>query len=148
MGRSLYVNKLLKKPIRTRLACLNSGGARISSGDWVGDGMRPAFRFRPRAGIGDRPSADLNAHLIRYQGGATTPRKDEGFYPYQESYYSQFPLPLDDKSVAHRILRAEPPWLPTYTSHKHPILINIFLDYRFVSLGIHSLWRHKEPEPR
>ena len=43
------------------------------------------------------------------------------------------PRPLDDKSVAHQILGAELPCLPACTSHKRPILINLFLDYHFVS---------------
>ena len=36
-----------EKAIRTRQACLTSGGARIASGPWVGGGVRRAFRFRP-----------------------------------------------------------------------------------------------------
>ena len=40
-----------RKASRTRQACLTSGGTRIASDHWVRDGMRPAFRFRPRAGV-------------------------------------------------------------------------------------------------
>ena len=40
-----------EKVIRTRQACLTSGGMRTASGCWAGDGMRSAFRFRSRAGI-------------------------------------------------------------------------------------------------
>ena len=56
----------------------------------------------------------------------------------RRSYYSQKgrgcifqpPLPLDDKTVAHQVLGAEAPCLPTCFSHKCPILINLFLAYR------------------
>lgn len=79
--------------------------------------------------------------------------------PYQiprRSYYSQkgrgrlfqLPLPLDDKTVAHQILGAELPCLPTCISHKCPILINLFLAYHFVSCWIPSVRRHEEPEPQ
>ena len=44
-------HSMFKKTIRTRQACLAGGGARIASGHWVGDGMRPAIRFRPRVGV-------------------------------------------------------------------------------------------------
>ena len=40
-----------KKAIRTRQACLTGGGAKVALGHWVVDGMRPAFRFRPRARV-------------------------------------------------------------------------------------------------
>ena len=60
-----------EKAIRTRQACLTSGGNGSMEAlgrwrHWVRDGMRPAFRFRPRAGVEDSPSADLNAHLTGY----------------------------------------------------------------------------------
>ena len=35
--------------IRARQAGLTSGSARIASGRWLGDEVRPAFRLRPRA---------------------------------------------------------------------------------------------------
>ena len=65
------------KKIRTRHSCMTSGSSRIASGHWVGDGISPAFRFRPRAKFEDCPSADLNTLLIGYQGGTATPRKEE-----------------------------------------------------------------------
>ena len=34
-----------------RQACLTRGGTRYISGHWVGHGVRPAFRFRQRAGV-------------------------------------------------------------------------------------------------
>jgi len=42
-------HKLKRKKKRRRQACLTIGGD--ASGNWVGDGMRTAFRFRPRAGV-------------------------------------------------------------------------------------------------
>ena len=64
--------------MRTRQACLNCGSVRIASGCWVGDGIRPAFRFRPSTKeFVDHPSAGLNTHLTGYKGGAATPRKEE-----------------------------------------------------------------------
>ena len=45
-----------------RQACLTSGGARYASGHWAGDWVRPAFRFRPREGVKNHPSADLNQY--------------------------------------------------------------------------------------
>ena len=64
--------------------------------------------------------------LTRYKGGGTT---------YERGRGSLFPPPLhlDYKIVAHLILEAEPPSLPVCISHKHPILINLFLAYHFVS---------------
>ena len=47
--------------------------------------------------------------------------------------FSPPPLSLDHKTVAHLILRAEPPHLPTCIPHKCPILINLFLAYHFAS---------------
>ena len=37
------------------------------------------------------------------------------------------PLPLNDETVAHLILRADSLCRPACLSHKHPILINLFL---------------------
>ena len=42
-----------KKTLSTRQACLTSGG------HWVGDGVGPAFRFRPGAGVQGRRTALL-----------------------------------------------------------------------------------------
>ena len=50
--------------------------------------------------------------------------------------------------VADLILGAESPCLPACISHKHPVLINLFLAYHFVSCWILSVLRHKEPEPQ
>ena len=70
----------------------------------------------------DGPSADLNTHLTRCQGGAKTPRKEEvGF--------SNPHPPWMIKLEPTRIFGAEPPRLPTFISHKSPILINLFLAY-------------------
>jgi len=69
-----------QKPSEPGRIALTSGSARIAPGHWAGDGLRPAFRFRPRAGVEDRPSAHLNTHLSRYQGGAATPRKEEAVF--------------------------------------------------------------------
>ena len=55
----------------------------------------------------------------------------------------QSPLPLDNKTVAHWILGPEPPCLPACISHKHPILISLFLAHYFVSRWIPSAWSHK-----
>ena len=41
----------LGRAIRKRQACLPSGGVRFAPDYWVGDGMRSALRFRPRAGV-------------------------------------------------------------------------------------------------
>ena len=41
----------LKKAMGTRQACWTSGDERIASGHWVGNGMRPAFRFRSSARV-------------------------------------------------------------------------------------------------
>ena len=38
-----------------RQACMTGGGMRYASGHWVGDGVRPEFRFRPRAGVEGPP---------------------------------------------------------------------------------------------
>ena len=77
----------------------------------------------------DHPSADLNKlwpcrvkySFTGYQGGATTGRKRKR----QSSC-----TPLNDKTVPHLILWAEPPCLPACISHKYPILflpITLFL---------------------
>lgn len=39
----------------------------------------------------------------------------------------QPPLPLDNKTVAHLILRAAPPFRPACISRNNPILVNLFL---------------------
>ena len=50
--RSLWVgDPSFRRTNRKRQACLTSGDMIYASGHWVGDGVRPAFRFRPRAGI-------------------------------------------------------------------------------------------------
>ena len=40
-----------RKAISTRQACFAGGGRRTASSHGVGDGMRAAFRFRPRARV-------------------------------------------------------------------------------------------------
>ena len=88
--------------------------------------MKPAFRFRPRAGVWGQPICWFEHELYWIPRRSYYTQKGRGrlFWP---------PLPLDDKSVAHWILGAGPPFLPTYIFHKHPILINVFLAYHFVS---------------
>ena len=61
---------------------------------------------------------------------------------------SPFPASFDYKTVAHLILRAELPNLPTCVSYKQPILINLYLFYQFASCWIPSMLRHKAPEPQ
>ena len=48
-------------------------------------------------------------------------------------------LPLDSKNVAHLKLGTEPPHLPAFIPHKHPILRTLFLAYHFVSGWIPSV---------
>ena len=57
----------------------------------------------------------------------------------------QLPLSLDNKTVAHQILGADPPCLPSCICHKHPIIISLFLAYHFVSYWIPSARRNEEP---
>ena len=40
-----------QRAVRRRQAYLTSGGMSCASGHWMGHGVRPAFRFRPRAGV-------------------------------------------------------------------------------------------------
>ena len=66
-----------KQGFSIRQASLTSGGVRIASGHWVGDEIGLHSDSDQGQEFEDRPSADLNTHLIRYQGGAATPRKEE-----------------------------------------------------------------------
>ena len=70
----------------------------------------------------NHPYADLNTHFNRYQVGASKERGGLSWHP----------LPLDDKTVTY--LGAEFPCLPTCTSHKHPILINLLLAYKKIKI--------------
>ncbi len=80
-----------------------------------------------------------------YEGGANDVSLEEKRMR-KKSVFS--PPPLDYKNVAHLMLGAEPPCLPTCIPHKGPILINLFLAYHFVSPLIPSVLRHEEPEPQ
>ena len=48
---------------------------KITSGHWLGNGMKPALNSDQGPEFEDCPSADTQ--LTGYQGGATTPRKEE-----------------------------------------------------------------------
>ena len=71
------------KTIRTRQSCLTSGGVRIASGHWVGNGIRPAFRFRPRAGVWEPPFwwFEYTPYLIP----RSTPEKEEVVFSHPHS---------------------------------------------------------------
>ena len=69
---------------------------------------------------------------IWYEGGASDVTCT--WRVRKKAIFAPCPLSLDYKTAAHLILRVEPPCLPACTSHKHPILINQFLAYHFVSL--------------
>ena len=77
--------------------------------------MRPAVRFRPRAGVEAHPSADLNTHLSKEELLLEERGRGSLFRP---------PLLLDNKTVAHQILGAEP-HRPACIPHKHPVTLSL-----------------------
>ena len=85
-----------KLAIRTRQICLISGGVRIASGHWVGDGMRPAFRFRPRPRVWRPPFScfEYTSYWILKRIYSSQKGRGGTFQPL---------LSLDDKTVAHCI---------------------------------------------
>ena len=82
-----------------------------------------------------------------YKGEARDARLTSTGRMRKKVVFSPSPLPLDYKTVAHLILRAKPPHLPSCSSHKYLIFITLFHAYHFVSCWIHSVPRHKEPAP-
>ena len=65
---------MLKKVIRTWQGCLTSGGKRYASGLWMGGGEGLQSDSDLGLEFEDCPSADLNAYLTGYQGGAIKER--------------------------------------------------------------------------
>lgn len=48
---------------------------------WVGDGLRPGFRLRPRAGVWGPPCADLNTHLTETKEELPLPGRKRRAFP-------------------------------------------------------------------
>ena len=99
-------------------------------------GVSPAFRIRPRAGVWGLLFCWFEHTPYQILSRSYCSKRKRRSFPT--------PSPLHDKTVAQRILRTEPPCLPTCISHKCPDLIDLFLAYHFVSCWIRSAWRHEE----
>ena len=132
-----------RKGIRTRQACLTSGGVRIASDPWVEDRMRPAFRFRPGSRVWGPPFRWFECTTYQILRRSYYSQKGRGrpFQPW---------LPLDDKTMAHWVLGAEFPCLPTCVSHKCPnksiSCLSFFLSLNFFYGETWRTWTSVRPD--